>query len=71
MPLEAPMSTAQQLLTAFDALPVSEQDVVVTELLARRPVGVGDLPDATFDELADELFQSYDAEETADATPPG
>lgn len=65
------MSTAaEQLLTAFDALPVADREAVVAELLTRHPVGAGDLPDAARVELADELFRAYDAEEAADATRP-
>lgn len=63
--------TAQQLLDAFDTLPDDEREAVVAELLTRHPVGAGDLPDAALVELADELFRAYDAEEAADATPPG
>lgn len=60
---------ARELLTAFDALPADERDAVIEALLLRRPVGAGDLPDAAFEQLADELFQSYDAAEAADAAP--
>jgi hypothetical protein len=60
--------TARQLLNAIEALPDAEREAVVAELLTRHPVGAGDLPDAALVELADELFRSYDTEESADAT---
>ncbi len=60
---------AQELLTAFDALPAYERDAVIDALIRRHPAGAGDLPDAAFEQLADELFQSYDAAEAADAAP--
>lgn len=63
------MSAAvQQLLAAFDALPAADRDAVVAELLLRHPPGGGGLPDAAFEELADELFRTYDAAEAGDAT---
>jgi hypothetical protein len=63
-------AAAQQLLTAFDALPAAERDAVMAELLARYPLRTGDLPDAALTELAEELFLAYDAEEADNATPP-
>jgi hypothetical protein len=63
-------AAAQQLLAAFDALPKAEREAVVAEILARHPVGVGEVPDAAFVELGDELFRTYDEEE-ANAAPPG
>lgn len=63
-------AAAQQLLSAFDALPETERDAVLAELLLRRPVGAGDLPGAAFEELAEELFRTYDAAEAAGAAPP-
>jgi hypothetical protein len=66
------MSTvAQQFLAAFDSLSDDDREAVVAELLLRNPVGSGALPDTAFVELADELFRAYDAEEAADAGPPG
>jgi hypothetical protein len=50
------------LLAAFDALPPDEQRQVAAEIL-RRTAASGDLPEAALDELADELFRGYDAEE--------
>jgi hypothetical protein len=68
---EVVMSVAtQQLLSAFDALPVAEQDAVIAELLRRTPVGAGEMSDAGFEELAEEVFLAYDAAEAADAAPP-
>ena len=52
------------ILNAFDTLSPVEQQEVAAEIL-RRSAKYGDLPDAAFDELADELFRSYDAEEAA------
>jgi hypothetical protein len=66
------MSAAtQRLLAAFDALPDTDREAVVAELLTRHPVGVGELPDAASEQLADELVLAYDPEVAADATPPG
>lgn len=62
-------AAAIELLTAFDALPGPEQDVVVGQLLLRRPAGADDLPPADYEELAEELFLAYDAAEAADADP--
>ncbi len=62
---------AQELLTAFDALPDAEGEAVLVELLRRRPTGGGDLPVETFEQLADELFRLYDLAEAADAAPAG
>ncbi len=60
-------AAAQELLAAFDSLPAPEQDVVVGQLLLRRPAGADDPARSGYDELADELFQTYDAAEAADA----
>ena len=54
--------TAQDVLRAFDTLSPTEQQEVVAEIL-RRTAPSGELPDEALHELADELFQSYDAEE--------
>ncbi len=62
-------AAARALLSAFDTLPDDEREVVVTELLLRHPTGSGDPADGAFDEIADELFQSYDSAETSDADP--
>lgn len=63
-------AAACDILTAFDALPNSDRDAVLEALLLRRPLGEGDLPDAAFTELAEELFLTYDAAEAADAASP-
>jgi hypothetical protein len=61
------MSTsARQLLADFDSLPLPEQREVAAEIL-RRTCGTGDLPESALDELAAELFRSYDAEEAGSA----
>jgi len=60
--------TVRDLLQAFDALPAAEQHLVVTEILRRCPVDQG-LSDAALDELAADLFRSYDTEEAARAAP--
>ena len=54
-------AAARELLIAFDALPEPDRDAVISELLLRYPTGTGGLPDAAFEELAEELFQTYDA----------
>jgi len=59
-------SATRELLAAFDSLPAPEQREVAAEIL-RRTAGRGDLPEAALDELAAELFRSYDAEEAASA----
>lgn len=59
---------ARDLLMAFEALSPAEQHQIVIELL-RRTAATDDLPEAALRELADELFRSYDAEETAHADP--
>ena len=64
-------ATALELLTAFDALPDAVGEAVLVELLRRHPAGGGDLPAEAFEELADELFRSYDLAEAADAAPAG
>ncbi len=60
-------AAAHALLNAFDALPAGERDELVTELLLRHPTGSGGFPDGVLDEVADELFQSYDSAEASDA----
>ncbi len=62
-------AAAQNLLTAFDALPDAERDAFIAAALVRRPVCAGDLPDVAFEELAEEIFLSCDAAEAADAPP--
>jgi hypothetical protein len=60
------ISTPHDLLAAFDALPPKDQQQVAAEIL-RRNWPDGDLTDAALDEIADELFRAYDAEEAARA----
>lgn len=57
-------AAAKQLLAAFDALPADEREAVAAELLTRHPVGAGELHDKTLVEMADELFRTYDYEES-------
>lgn len=45
-------------------------DFLSARLLRRRPTGTGDIPIAAYEELAEELFLSYDAAEAADAASP-
>jgi hypothetical protein len=59
---------ARTLLTAFDALGPEDQRAVAAEILRRAP-GSEELSGAALDELAAELFRSYDAEEGARANP--
>jgi hypothetical protein len=54
---------ANQVLIAFNALDPNEQQRVAVEIL-RRTAGSGELKDEAFDELAADLFRSYDAEES-------
>jgi hypothetical protein len=59
---------AQDLLSAFDALPPTEQHEVAVVIL-RRAAAKEDISEIALRELADELFCGYDAEEAADANP--
>ena len=59
--------TATQLLETFDTLPPDEQHQVLTELLRRT----GGLPETILSDdqlvrLADDLFQTLDAEESGE-----
>ncbi|MCA9076795.1 MAG: hypothetical protein KDA93_17345 [Planctomycetaceae bacterium] len=56
--------TASQLLATFETLPVEEQHEVLAQMLRRT----GDFPvtflaDDALTDIADQLFQSLDAEE--------
>ena len=53
-------------LNAFEALDPAEQHRVAVEIL-RSSVGTDELTSETFDELAAEVFQGYDAEESSGA----
>jgi hypothetical protein len=57
---------ANNVLAAFDALDPKEQQQVAVEIL-RRSAPADDLSDGAFDELAAEVFRSYDAEEASSA----
>ena len=59
-------TTARKLLSEFESLGPADQRELATEIL-RRSTGVGDVPDAGFDELAAELFRAYEAEESGGA----
>lgn len=61
-------TTVRELLSAFESLCPADQHQVAAEIL-RRTAGSHELPGAAFDELAAELFRSYDAEEAARAQP--
>lgn len=57
--------TAMQLLATFDSMPVKEQHELLVAMLRRS----GELPDAIVSDdqlarIADELFQTLDAEES-------
>ncbi len=58
--------SVRDLLRTFSTLSPVEQHQMATEIL-RQSVADGSLPDAALDELAAELFRSYDAEEDARA----
>lgn len=61
------MSTAaHDLIKAFDSLPPDAQHEVAVEIL-RRTAAADDISEAALDELAGELFRSYDAEESGHA----
>lgn len=57
----------RHLLELFDALPESDKQSAVAEILRRSPAAEADIPAAGFDALADELFSTLDAEEAARA----
>jgi hypothetical protein len=57
---------ADNVLAAFNALAPEEQQQVAMEIL-RRSTATGELSDEAFDELAADLFRSYDAEESISA----
>lgn len=61
-------AAVQNLLTSYDALPPAERHEAAVEILRRAGlIPSGDVPDATLNELADELFQAMDAEEARHA----
>ena len=59
-------TSAHNVLNAFEALEPAEQQCVVVEIL-RRSVTMDELTEQTFNTLAAEVFQSYDAEESSGA----
>jgi hypothetical protein len=59
-------TSARDVLAAFDALCPADQQELAAAIL-RRSTGSGELSDVALDELAAELFRSYDAEEAARA----
>ena len=56
---------ARDVLAAFEALDAIERQQVAVEIL-RRSTAVADLSDEAFRELATEVFQGYDTEESTD-----
>jgi hypothetical protein len=59
-------ATARNLLATFDSLAPDEQQQVAAEIL-RRTAATGELPESAMDEIAAELFRSYETEESARA----
>jgi hypothetical protein len=59
-------AAANNVLAAFNALAPEEQQQVAVEIL-RRSTATSELSDEAFDELAAEVFRSYDAEESTGA----
>ena len=58
----------QQLLAAFDALPVADQHQAAVEIFRRVPAAAeGDVPESVLVEAADELFRALDVEEAIHA----
>ena len=55
---------ARELLRVFDALSPVDRHEVAAEIL-RRAGDLEELSETAFDQIADELFCSYDAEEAA------
>jgi hypothetical protein len=62
------ITPTDQLLNAFDSLAPAEQHLVAVEIL-RRSASTAELTNADFDELAIEVFQAYDAEESTSGQP--
>ena len=60
-------TTVRDFLDRFDSLPPGDRREVAAEIL-RRATASGDLPPEAFDELASDVFQSYDAEEAFGAS---
>ncbi len=51
--------TASDVLEAFEELSSADQQQVAVEIL-RRSMGSSDIPELALDELAAELFRSYE-----------
>ena len=62
-------TAARDILKVFDTLPAADQHELAVAIL-RRASSSEDIADAALDELADELFRGYDAEETAHGDAP-
>ena len=61
------MSAAvRDLLSTFDALPLSERHEAAVEIIRRSSEG-GELPEQALHEIADELFCELDEAEASDA----
>ncbi len=64
------MSTATELMQAFDALPLSERDSFVVQFLRRTkdlPIDSGPLTDEELTHAGGLLFAGLDEEEAADS----
>jgi hypothetical protein len=59
-------TAASNLLNAFDALPLSDQQSVAVEIL-RRSASSNEVNAQAYDELAADVFGIYDAEEASGA----
>lgn len=57
---------ARDILAAFDALDPTERREVASEIL-RRSVGADLIFDQAFEQLAADVFQTYDGEEASSA----
>jgi hypothetical protein len=57
--------SVREILDRFDALPEVDKRTAVVELLRRSKPFSPDISATQFDQLADELFSTLDAEEAA------
>ena len=57
-------ATANEILAAFDALPLNDKQLVAAEIL-RRAAAIDELSEDGLQAVAVELFRAYDAEEAA------
>lgn len=60
------MAGVEKILAAFDELDAGAKHAVAAEIL-RRSAGIHGLSDEAFDELAAEVFQGYEVEESGGA----